>query len=151
MIRGSHGVAVGVGAASALLLIAAGYATAIDVQVTTVLAFERGPSDVQLTQYRPRLRRLAGYRSFRIVREERRQSSWGRDETFALPGGRVLRVVPKGMRDEGVLMRILLLNGAKAIVDTDVRLQNRGVMFIGERHDPESTEGALIIMVRAEE
>jgi hypothetical protein len=124
----------------------------LDVQITTVRASEHGPSDDQLIAIKSRLRRLVGYRSYRIVRDERRRCTFGQREAFKIPGGRLLRVVPKGMRDEAVMMQIQLVQGARALVDTDVRLQNRGVMLFGVNRD-ESTdqEGALIIMVRAED
>lgn len=126
-------------------------ASDIDVQITAVRAFEHGPSDAQLIELRPRLRRLVGYRSYHIVQDERRHCMWGIREAFAIPGGRLLHVVPKGMRDQAVMMRIQLVQGARALVDTDVRLQNRGVMLFGVGQDVSTEDGALIIMIRAED
>jgi hypothetical protein len=128
------------------------FAGELDVQITSVRASEHGPSDDQLFVIRSRLRRLVGYRSYRIVRDERRRCTFGRREAFKIPGGRLLRIVPKGMRDEAVMMQIQLVQGTRALIDTDVRLQNRGVMLFGVNRD-ESTDddGALIIMVRAED
>jgi hypothetical protein len=123
----------------------------VQVQVTSVRAYERGPSDAQLIQLRPRLRRLVGYRSFRIVGQERRDCAWGTREAFTIPGGRLLHVVPKGMREQAVLMQVQLMDGRRALVDTDVRLQNRGVMLFGVDKDAPPEGGALIIMLRAEE
>lgn len=124
---------------------------ALEVKITTVRAAERGPSDAQLEALRPRLRRLVGYRSFQIVGEERRKCAWQAPEAFTIPGGRLLRVVPKGMRDQAVLMQVKLLDGERALVDTDVRLQNRGVMLFGVGQDSRPAEGALIIMLKAED
>jgi hypothetical protein len=137
-----------VSAIAALPCVAGG---ALDVQVTSVRAYEHGPSDVQLLELRPRLRRLVGYRSFRIVNEERRRCPWGEREAFTIPGGRVMNVMPKAMRDQAVVMQVKLLDGTRALIDTDVRLQNRGVMLFGVDREGHSTEGALIIMLRAEE
>src|SRR5439155_1661621 len=92
--------------------------------------------------------RLAGYRSFQIVREERRRCAWETSEEFALPGGRLLHVLPKGMRDQAVVMQVKLTDGSRALVDTRVRLQNRGVMLFGVDQDRRAAEGALIIMLR---
>ena len=101
---------------------------------------------------RPRLRRLVGYRSYRVIQDEHRRCSWGTREAFVIPGGRLLRVVPKGMRDETVMMQLQLIQGTRALVDTDVRLQNRGVMLFGVNQDEPPTDGgALIIMIRAED
>ena len=150
MTREACPVALGL-AAGALVLLAVARALALEVQITTVRASERGPSDAQLVDLRPRLRRLVGYRSFQIVGEERRRCAWETSEAFALPGGRLLHVLPKGMRDQAVVMQVKLTDGSRALVDTRVRLQNRGVMLFGVDQDRRAAEGALIIMLRAEE
>lgn len=142
---------VGVLAAALVLLGAAGTASAVDVQITIVRAAERGPSDAQLLELRPRLRRLAGYRSFRVVQEERRSCPWRRPQAFVLPDGRLFHVVPKGMRDQAVMMQVKVHDGRRALLDADVQLQNRGVMLFGVDQDGRAVGEALIIMLRAEE
>jgi hypothetical protein len=138
-------------AAAAVTVIAAvGVACAIDVQITIVRAAAHGPSDAELIPIRPRLRRLVGYRSFQVVQTERRRCPWQSQQAFVLPGGRLMRVVPKGMRDKAVVMQVKLVDGPRELVDTDVRLQNRGMMVFGVDEDP-NRPGALLIMVRAVE
>jgi hypothetical protein len=58
--------------------------------------------------------------------------------------------MPKGMRADEVLMQVRVINGPRALVDTDLRLQNRGVMLIGVDDDVQNP-GILLIMLRAEE
>jgi len=60
-------------------------------------------------------------------------------------------VMPKGMRDQSVVMQVKLLDRRRPLIDTDVRLQNRGVMLFGVGRDANAADGALIIMLRAEE
>ena len=143
-------VALGL-AVGALSLVAASTCSALEVQITTVRAAERGHSDAQLVAVRPRLRRLVGYRSFQVVRDERRQCPWQADEAFKIPGGRLLRVVPKGMRDQAVVMQVKLVERRRPLVDTDVRLQNGGVLLFGVAPGAHTPDGALIIMLKAEE
>ena len=76
---------------------------------------------------------------------------WQTSEAFALPGGRILHVVPKAMRDQAVVMTVKLTDGSRALVDTDVRLQNRGVMLFGVGQDARGASGPLIIVLRAED
>lgn len=135
-------VALGVAAGASLV-------HAVDVQITTVRASEYGRSDTRLLDLRPRLRRLVGYRAFRLVRQERRECAWRSPEAFRIPGGRRLHVVPRGMQNDALRLQVRLLEGPRALVDTDVRLRNRGVMLLGHEEDP--AEGALIIMLRAEQ
>jgi hypothetical protein len=85
------------------------------------------------------------------VQDEHRRCVWGSSEAFAIPGGTLLHVVPKGMRDQAVMMQIRLVQGARALVDTDVRLQNHGVMLFSVGQGAPAGQGVLIIMVRAED
>jgi hypothetical protein len=133
-----------------VLCVPVGHATALEVQVTVVEASLEGPSDRQLLQLRPRLRRLVGYRSFRVLQDERRNCPWRSPAAFALPGGRLVHIVPKGMRADEVMMQVQVVQGPRALVDTDLRLQNRGVMLIGVDDDVQAP-GILLIMLKAEE
>ena len=138
-------------AAVSYVIAAAALCQAVDVQVTTVRALEHGPSDAQLVALRPRLRRLVGYRSFQVIGQEKRRCTWQEREAFDIPGGRLLHVEPRGMRDQAVVMRVALLDGERTLIDTDVRLQNRGVLLFGVDTDSRVPDGALIIMLKAEE
>jgi hypothetical protein len=140
-----------IGASTLAAWLPAFAAAAVEVQVTSVRASDRGPSDANLQDFRPRLRRLVGYRAFRIVQDERQDCAWGSAAEFHIPGGRLLRVVPKQMREQAVVMQVRLVEGERRLVDTDVRLQNRGVMLFGVGQDSPAADGALIIMLRAEE
>lgn len=151
MSRSPARVGVGIAVAVLYLLALAAIAGALSMQVTTVRAAREGPSDAQLASLRPRLRRLVGYRSFRVVRVESRPCVWRSGEAFTIPGGRLLHVVPKAMRDETVVLQVQLLDGRRSLVETTVRLQNRGVILLGVDQDASAPDGALIIMLKAEE
>ncbi len=133
-----------------VLSLTVGHALALDVQITAVEASLEGPSDARFLQLRPRLRRLVGYRAFRVLQEERRNCPWRSRAAFALPGGRLVHIVPKGMRADEVMMQVRVVHGPRALVDTDLRLQNRGVMLIGVDDDVQAP-GILLIMLKAEE
>ena len=144
-------VVLGIAAGALSLLGASALCGALEVQITSVHAADHGRSDAELAAFRPRLRRQVGYRSFQIVRRERRPCAWQTSEAFAIPGGRQLHVFPKSMRDEAVVMQVKLLDGDRALLDTVVRLQNRGVMLFRVDEDSRVADGALIIMLRAED
>ncbi|HJQ85386.1 MAG TPA: hypothetical protein VKA21_14970, partial [Candidatus Binatia bacterium] len=140
------GIAVG-----AAVAMSAAAAHALEVRITTVRAADRGPSDAQLIELRPRLRRLVGYRSFQVVRDERRRCAWQTAEAFKIPGGRMLHVVPKARRDQAVVLQVRLIDRQRRLLDTDVRLQNRGVMLFGVDQDSRPADGPIIIMLKAED
>jgi hypothetical protein len=123
----------------------------VNVHVTAVSAADRGPSDPALEPLRPRLRKLVGYNSFRIVGEEQRRCAWRSAEHFGLPGGRTLRLLPKGVEDQRFTMQVRLLDGRRRLVDTLVRLPNRGTMAFGVGRDGRVADRALIILLKAEE
>jgi hypothetical protein len=133
-----------------VLSLTARQAVALEVQITAVEASYEGPSDPRLMDMRPRLRRLVGYRAFRVLQDERRNCAWRAPAAFSLPGGRLVHVMPKGMRGDEVMMHVQVVNGPRALVDTDLRLQNRGVMLIGVDDDVQAP-GILLIMLKAVE
>jgi hypothetical protein len=133
-----------------VLSLAPRQALALVVQITAVEASYEGPSDPRLTNMRPRLRRLVGYRAFRVLQEEKRNCAWRSPAAFSLPGGRLVHVMPKVMRDDEVMMHVSVVNGPRSLVDTDLRLQNNGVMLIGVDDDVHAP-GILLIMLKAVE
>jgi hypothetical protein len=100
---------------------------------------------------RPRLRRLVGYRAFQIVNREERPCDWRTEVRFALPGGRRLQLLPKGMDGRDVVkMQVRLLEGRRRLVDTNVGVMNGGTMMFGVGRDPRMGDDALIILLKAE-
>ncbi|HJW68590.1 MAG TPA: hypothetical protein VJ829_04450 [Candidatus Binatia bacterium] len=137
---------------SALLLIAAGVdAQTLDIHVTTVRAADTGPCDPQLEAMRPRLRKLVGYRAYQLLGEQQRRVPWRNTEAFDLGDGGSLVLLPKGMSDERVMMQVRLLEGRRRLVATNVRLVNGGTMVFGLGRDARTADGALLILLRAED
>lgn len=125
------------------------YADAVMVEVTMVKAKPNGSSDPSLRPWRSTLRRLAGYRAYRVVDREQRECGWAHPQAFRLPGDRVLYVTPRGLRGQKVLMRVRLLEGSREVVKTDVQVGDKGPMFMGMGPNGRTTEGALMIMLKA--
>lgn len=127
----------------------AAYADDVVIEVTMVKAKPNGSSDPSLRRWRSTLRRLAGYRAYRVVDTRQRGCDWQRQQEFRLPGGRLLYVTPKGLRGERILMRVQLLEGATEVMKTDVQLGDDGPMFMGMGRDEGTGDGALVIMLKA--
>ena len=155
MTREGFGAALA-GLAGAMLIIGPYVAPSVangqplDIQVTTVRAVENGPCDPQLESLRPRLRHIAGYRAYQLVGEQQRRVAWRNTEAFDVGDGRSLVLLPKGMADERVMMQVRLLEGRKRLVDTNVRLLNGGTMVFGVGRDARSGDGAILILLRAQ-
>jgi hypothetical protein len=119
------------------------------LRVAIVKAREHGESDPELRPLRPRLRRLVGYRSYRMVDDQQRGCPWQATQQFMLPGGQILMLRPERLADQRVVMRVRLLQGQERLVDTDVQLRNQGTMFLGMGRNGRTDDGALLIMLKA--
>ncbi len=121
------------------------------IQVTTVRADDSGKCDPRLKDLRLKLRSSVGYRSYQFVDKERRRVAWRTTESFALPGERSLLLLPKAVEDGRILMQVRLLEGRKRLIDTNVRLIDRGSMVFGLGKDARTGDGALLIVLKAEQ
>jgi hypothetical protein len=144
------GVALAALAGGLLLAPPPAEAQNLAIQVMTVRAMERGPCDPQLEALRPRLKRLVGYRAYQLVGDQQRTVAWRNTEAFDLGDGRSLVLLPKGMADQRVMMQVRLLDGRRRLVDTNIRLANGGTMVFGVGRDARAGDGALLILLRAE-
>lgn len=127
----------------------AAHAEGIVVTVTTLKAKSTGPTDPQLRRIRSKLRRVAGYRAYRMVGAERRGCAWSRRQNFQLPGGRTLHLTPRGVSGERVEMQVQLVQGTQSLVETEVWMARDGVVYLGLERSPRSQDGALIFMLTA--
>jgi len=118
------------------------------IEVTTLKAKGRGRSDPELRRLRSDLRRLAGYRAFKLVDEQRRTCRWQDPQEFRLPGGRRLYLRPKRLADERVVMQVRMLHGTRELVDTNVRMRDQGTLFFGMHRGDGLDDGALLIMLK---
>jgi len=121
------------------------------VQITTVRATEDGTCDPQLEGMRLRLRKLAGYRGYQLLGDERRRVAWRETEEFDLGEGRSMLLLPKGMDDQRIVMQVRLLEGRRRLVDTNVRLINGGTMVFGVGRDARGGNGAVLILLHAQQ
>jgi len=142
-------IAAAVIALGCALAAEAAIAEDVMLQVVTVKAREHGESDPELRTLRPRLRRLVGYRSYRMVEDQQRGCAWQVPQQFRLPGGRVLVLLPERLTDHRVIMQVRLLQGDERLVDTDVQLRNQGTMFLALGRNGRTSDGALLIMLKA--
>ena len=141
-------VVFAVAALACALVVDTARAQDVVLRVVTVKAKEHGDTDPELRSLRPRLRRLVGYRSYRMVAEQERGCTWQATQLFRLPGGNVLYLRPERMTDQRVVMQVRLLQGDERLVDTDIQLRDHGTMFLGMGRGG-TNDGALLIMLKA--
>jgi len=118
----------------------------VQLRIGTILASNESDN------FDPRLSKLRGqlevikYRSYRLIREEARKAPWRRDVVFEIPGGRFLVVTPEESRNNRLSLKVRLLQGEKPLLDTRVRLRDRGHFLLG---GPAHEDGVLILSISA--
>lgn len=128
----------------------------LEIEVATVRATADGARDLNSSDplvifLRRHLKRFTVYRGFIVVRREGRPCAWRSEQAFALPGGRSLEIVPKGMEQQMVMMQVRLLDGHKRLVDTHVRLPQRGRLVFGMPRGGAEGDGAMFVVLKAGE
>jgi len=121
---------------------------AVELRIETVLASNTSPYfDNRLEDIRRQLGAFR-YKSYRLVQEERRRVGWGTQADFALPGGRMLQVVPKQFEDERIALQVIIMEGTSPtpLMNTALSIKNHGTLFFGGRRHQ---EGTLIIRIGA--
>lgn len=104
-----------------------------------------GP-DERLQNFLPRLRQLTGYQEFTSLERYRAEVPTGSQQSWAVPGDRILEVTPESVSGDTVRMRVRLLRGNVTEVTTNIQAARGSPAVIG---GPRHAEGVLVIVVWA--
>ncbi|MGH7779629.1 MAG: hypothetical protein ACREQR_07365 [Candidatus Binataceae bacterium] len=119
----------------------------VTVRVNSVLAAETNEGvDPRLQSMGPRLQALFSYSTYRLVSDQARQTQCGKMIAFQLPGGRLLHVSPRAVDGDMIAMEIVLFQGPRPLMTTDLKLKNNGILIVG---GPRYEQGMLIISIGA--
>lgn len=120
---------------------------AVQVRVGAIIANNSGTwLDHRVAAMHPRFHTLFPYSSYRLIGEKRQSVPWGREVRLNISDSRYVLVVPRGLKDERVSMRVRLMDDNRAIVDTILSLRNRGTFLVGGAPQP---DGVLILSIGA--
>ena len=118
----------------------------VQLNIGTILASnERDDFDPKLAKIKNQLE-VIKYRSYRLVKEEGQKIPWNGNAVFEIPGGRILTVMPQEYRNNRISLKVRLQEGEKPLLDTTVRIRNRGNFLLG---GPPHKEGVLILSISA--
>ena len=118
----------------------------VQVTIRTILAGNQSDEfDSRLNAFQKQLK-VMKYRSYRLLKEENQTVPWQGNATFEIPGSRSLAVSPQEFRDKQISLKVRLQEGEKPLVDTTVRLQNKGNFILG---GPPHEGGFLILSISA--
>ena len=118
----------------------------VSVKIETILASNRsGEFDSRLKALEKQLRVLK-YRSYRLLKEESQNVPSQGSASFEIPGGRSLIVWPQDFRNQQVALKVRLQGGQKPLLDTTIRLPNKGNFILG---GPPHDGGVLVLSISA--
>lgn len=103
-------------------------------------------SDERLERFLPRLRQVFRYREYTSVERYRAEVPVGTTQRWPVPGDRLLEVTPEDVTGNAVRLRVRLLRGSIAEVQTRIQAAAGNPAIIG---GPRHGDGVLIIIVWA--
>jgi len=116
------------------------------VTIRSILAENKNDEfDAKLKGMEQQLKSLK-YRSYRSLKDDSKSVPWQGTQTFDIPGGRTLTVVPQEFQDNRIALKVRLTQGDKPIVDTTVKIPNKGNFILG---GPPHEGGTLVLSISA--
>ena len=117
------------------------------LQIDSVLAADTNQGiDPHLGPMGPRLRKMFKYTTYHLVSEQNGRTEMGKMIEFEMPGGRILHIQPRSVEGNMIAMEVLLFQGEKPMLTTDLKLPNKGNLIVG---GPHYEQGDLIITIAA--
>ena len=118
----------------------------VQVKIGTILAGnQKDEFDSRLKGLEKQLRVLK-YRSYRLLKDESQNVPWQGSKVFEIPGGRSLTVAPQEFQGNRIGLKLRLTEGQKPLLDTTVRISNRGNFILG---GPPHEGGVLVLSISA--
>src|SRR6202162_3148079 len=119
----------------------------VNVYVDSVMAADTNEgTDPRLAPMGQKLRGLFGFSTYSLIGHNEGQTDCGKMIAFTLPGGKVLHVQPRAVDGDMIAMEIVLFDGTRPMMTTDVKLRNNGTLIVG---GPRYERGMMIISIGA--
>jgi hypothetical protein len=93
-----------------------------------------------------KLRGLFGFSTYSLIGHNEGQTNCGKMIAFTLPGGKILHVQPRAIDADMIAMEIVLFDGTRPMMTTDLKLKNNGTLIVG---GPRYEQGMMIISIGA--
>ena len=117
----------------------------IGIRVKTILASQDSAYvDPQLKNLVGELKSVFRYTSYRLLSENRLRLQITQTGTVALPGNRILRITPTGIRGKRAELNLVILKNNRQIFQTSIQLLNRKSITIG---GPRHKKGILLLNI----
>ena len=118
----------------------------VQVTIRSILAQNKNDEfDAKLKGMEQQLKSLK-YRSYRSLKDDSKSVAWHGTQSFDIPGGRTLTVAPQEFQDNRISLKVRLAEGDKPVVDTTVKIPNKGNFILA---GPPHEGGVLVLSISA--
>jgi hypothetical protein len=122
-------------------------AKAVYVYIDSVMAADTNEgTDPRLGGMDKKLRGLFGFSTYSLIGHNEGETDCGKMIAFTLPGGKILHVQPRAIDQDMIAMEIVLFDGTRPMMTTDLKLKNNGTLIVG---GPRYEQGMMIISIGA--
>lgn len=119
----------------------------VNVYVDSVMAADTNEgTDPRLAPMGQKLRGLFGFSTYSLIGHNEGETDCGKMIAFTLPGGKILHVQPRAIDGDMIAMEIVLFDGTRPMMTTDLKLKNNGTLIVG---GPRYEQGMMIISIGA--
>ena len=119
----------------------------VNVYVDSVMAADTNEgTDPRLAPMGQKLRGLFGFSTYSLIGHNEGETDCGKMIAFTLPGGKILHVQPHAIDGDMIAMEIVLFDGTRPMMTTDLKLKNNGTLIVG---GPRYEQGMMIISIGA--
>jgi hypothetical protein len=119
----------------------------VTVYIDSVMAADTNEgTDPRIAPMGQKLRGLFGFSTYSLIGHNEGQTDCGKMIAFTLPGGKILHVQPRAIDGDMIAMEIVLFDGTRPMMTTDLKLKNNGTLIVG---GPRYEQGMMIISIGA--
>ena len=119
----------------------------VSMYVDSVLAADTNEGiDARLAPLGKKLQGLFNFSTYSLVSHQDGQTECGKMIAFMLPGGKILHIQPRAIEGDMIAMEIVLFDGTRPMMTTDLKLKDNGTLIVG---GPRYEQGMLIISIGA--
>lgn len=117
------------------------------ISIDTVLAADTNEGvDKRLIPMLPKLNGLFGFTTYSLVNHQVGETECGKMIAFMIPTGKILHVQPRAVVGDMIAMEIVLFDGTRPMMTTDLKLQNKGTLILG---GPRYEQGMMLMIFSA--
>ncbi len=119
----------------------------VTVYIDTVLAADTHEGvDKRLVPMMPKLNGLFSFSTYSLVNHQEGETECGKMIAFTIPGGKILHVQPRAVDGDMIAMEIVLFDGTRPMMTTDLKLKNGGTLIVG---GPRYEQGMMFMSIGA--